>query len=187
MGHEQSASKQDQGDSFEDLTLLHLEFCPRLIHVFPYSPSMINRRGLEILEIVWCGDLRTIFPLLCSDDTESHKEHQDKATEGEIITVEFPNLKHIHLHELPKVQSICESGRMYAPNLKTIKIRGCWSLRHLPSINRDRSDKVECDCEKEWWDRLEWDGLDANHHHSLYKPKYSKYYKKTLLRGRVLI
>ncbi|WVZ83085.1 hypothetical protein U9M48_030265 [Paspalum notatum var. saurae] len=173
--------------SFEDLTLLHIEFCPRLIHVLPFSPSLYSARALKILEIVWCGDLRTIFPLLCSDDMESHKEHQDKATEGEIITVAFPNLKHIHLHELPKVQSICESGRMYAPNLKTIKIRGCWSLRHLPSINRDRSDKVECDCEKEWWDRLEWDGLDAYHHHSLYKPKYSKYYKKTLLRGRVLI
>ena len=42
---------------------------------------------------------------------------------------------------------------------------------------------VECDCEKEWWDKLEWDdGSQA----SRYKPIHSRYYKKTMLRGSVL-
>ncbi|RCV09792.1 hypothetical protein SETIT_2G058200v2 [Setaria italica] len=71
------------------------------------------------------------------------------------VTLDFPGLKRIHLHELPRLHSIC-GVRMSAPNLETIKIRGCWSLKRLPDVGG--GDKaVECDCEKEWWDRLEWD------------------------------
>jgi hypothetical protein len=179
---------QIEGRSFEDLTLLHLDFCPRLIHVLPFSSSVIDRRLLETLEIVWCGNLRAVFPLL---DTKSHQEQQQQQQKppGPIITiVDFPYLKCIHLHELPMLESICGLGRMYAPELETIKIRGCWSLKHLPAIDNNRSNnKVECDCEKEWWDRLEWDGLDGKHHPSLYRPVHSRYYKKKLLRGSVLI
>ncbi|XP_002446001.1 uncharacterized protein LOC8086049 [Sorghum bicolor] len=176
--------------SFEEVTLLHLDFCPRLIHVLPFSSSVINRRYLETLEIVWCGDLRVVFPLL-DTDTKSHQkqQQQQKKPPGAAITiVDFPNLKHIHLHELPMLESICGRGRIYAPYLETIKIRGCWSLRHLPAVVSNRSNnKVDCDCEKEWWDRLEWDGLDGKHHPSLYRPVHSRYYKRKLLRGSVLI
>jgi hypothetical protein len=42
------------------------------------------------------------------------------------------------------------------------------------------------DCEKEWWNKLEWDGKKARHHRSLFRPRHSKYYKKTLLRSSVL-
>jgi len=32
------------------------------------------------------------------------------------------------------------------------------------------------DCEKEWWDNLEWDGEEAGHHPSHYKPSYSSHH-----------
>ncbi|CAL5091034.1 unnamed protein product [Urochloa decumbens] len=151
--------------SFPHLTFLHLDLCPRLIHVLPTwkdDEKMLSL--LETLEIVWCGDLREIFPLLDYD-----------------LTGEFTALKRIHLHELPSLQSIC-GVRMFAPNLETVKIRGCWSLTRLPDVGS--GDKVvECDCEKEWWDRLEWDNRSQA---SRYKPIHSRYYKKTLLRGSVL-
>lgn len=175
--------------SFEDLELLHLDFCPRLIHVLPFSSSVFNQRLLETIEIVWCGDLRMVFPSL-DTDTESRPTKQQQKPAGAIITtVRFPNLKHIHLHELPMLESICGRGRrMYAPYLETVKIRGCWSLGHLPAVSSNRSDndKVECDCEKDWWDKLEWEGLDGMHRPSLYRPVHSRYYKKKLLRGSVL-
>ncbi|CAL5078719.1 unnamed protein product [Urochloa decumbens] len=159
--------------AFPNLTFLHLDLCPRLIHVLPtleYDESL-----LETLEIVWCGDLREIFPL----HTYSHEPlqtHIDKP-----ITREFTALKHIHLHELPSLQSIC-GARMLAPNLETVKIRGCWSLTRLPDVGS--GDKiVECDCEKEWWDKLEWDDESQA---SRYKLIHSRYYKKILLRGSVL-
>jgi hypothetical protein len=124
---------------------------------------------LETLEIIWCGDVKEIFPLHTDDNYYKS------------ITREFTKLKHIHLHELPSLQSIY-GGRMSAPNLETVKIRGCWNLMRLPDIgNGDKT--VECDCEKEWWDKLEWDDRSQA---TRYKPIHPRYYKKTVLRSTVL-
>ncbi|XBI43217.1 hypothetical protein VPH35_108013 [Triticum aestivum] len=102
----------------------------------------------------------------------------------EVVLV-FPKLRRIHLHELPMLQRIC-GHRMWAPKLETIRIRGCWSLRRLPGVGRDTK-PPKVDCEKEWWDNLEWDGLRMYHHPSRYEPNHSLYYKKAQLpRGTVL-
>jgi hypothetical protein len=61
--------------SFEELTLLHLDFCPRLIHVLPFSLAVMVRRYLETVEIVWCGNLRVVLPLL-DTNIESHQKQQ---------------------------------------------------------------------------------------------------------------
>ncbi|GJN24334.1 hypothetical protein PR202_gb12071 [Eleusine coracana subsp. coracana] len=74
--------------------------------------------------MVWCGDLRAVFP---SDADVDVDQHQQEAA-AEIITVNFPRLRRVHLHELPMLRGICGRWRVYAPNLETIKIRGCWSL-----------------------------------------------------------
>ncbi|KAG2632117.1 hypothetical protein PVAP13_2NG059500 [Panicum virgatum] len=129
---------------------------------------------LKTLEITWCGDLREVFTL--DYDAKNYAEKQRQP-----VILDFPSLKRIHLHELPSLQRIC-GVRMSTPNLETLKIRGCWSLRRLPDVSGS-SKVVECDCEKEWWDKLEWDdGSQA----SRYKPIHSRYYKKTLLRRTVL-
>ncbi|XP_037424993.1 uncharacterized protein LOC119289927 [Triticum dicoccoides] len=157
-------------NSFQNLTFLHLDYCPRLIHVLPLSAHMTTLPQLATLEIVCCGDLMEIFPL--------DPERQKKQT-----IIYFPKLKRIHLHDLPRLQCICGS-KMLAPKLKTIKIRGCWSLKHLPAVAKQYP---EVDCESDWWDNLEWDEGDANHHPSLYKPRHSRYYKKAQLpRGTIL-
>uniref|UniRef100_M8BRW0 Uncharacterized protein n=1 Tax=Aegilops tauschii TaxID=37682 RepID=M8BRW0_AEGTA len=75
---------------------------------------------------------------------------------------------------------------MSAPNLETIKIRGCWSLKCLPAVSGNNEKLPSVDCEKEWWDNLEWDGVKANHHSSLYEHSHSSYYKAQLPRGTVL-
>jgi hypothetical protein len=183
---------------FPFLTLLHLDLCPRMIHVLPLStetfsgtrfiefydritgirsqcPNSLSQ--LKTLEITWCGDLREVFPL----DTKA-KDYVEKQQQ-QPVTLDFPSLKRIHLHELPSLQRIC-GVRMSAPNLETVKIRGCWSLKRLPDVgNGDKA--VECDCEKEWWDRLEWDDR-SQATTTRYKPIHSRYYKKTHLRSTVL-
>ncbi|KAM0843028.1 hypothetical protein ACQ4PT_057976 [Festuca glaucescens] len=131
------------------------------VHVLPFFIFVTNivLRSLETLEILYCGDLKEVFPL--------GSELQGKDV------VEVPNLRHIHLHELPSLQRIC-GRRMSTPNLETIKVRGCWSLRRLPAVGHNtRLPKV--DFEKEWWDNLEWDGLEEHHHPSLYEPTHSLY------------
>ncbi|CAD6220854.1 unnamed protein product [Miscanthus lutarioriparius] len=160
-------STSNEARAFPNLALLHLDFCPRLIHVLPLTmvEEEDSLRLLETLEIAWCGDLREIFPF------EGAKPYSK----------DFPKLKSIHLHELPSLQHIC-GVRMSAPNLETVKIRGCWSLRRLPDIGRSNK-VVECDCEKEWWDRLEWDDRSQADN---YRPIHPRYYKKTMLRSSVL-
>jgi hypothetical protein len=151
--------------AFKDLTLLHLYCCPRLAYACPLT----NMPRLETLEIMWCGDLTVVF------DTDLFLPPPPPPPP----LLSFPYLKHIHLHELPKLHDICHIFTMFTPSLETLKIRGCWSLRTLPNANN----AVECDCEKEWWDRLQWDFRVQPGH---YKPTHSRYYKKRTLRGSPL-
>ena len=132
--------------------------------MLPLSEHMDTLPSLETLEIVCCGDLKEVFPL-------DPKRQQKR----EIIR--FPKLRHIHLYQLSALQGICGS-RMSAPNLETVKIRGCWNLRRLPAVGKQCPD---VDCEKDWWDNLEWEGLGAKHDPSLYEPSHSRYYKKAHL------
>uniref|UniRef100_R7VYN7 Uncharacterized protein n=1 Tax=Aegilops tauschii TaxID=37682 RepID=R7VYN7_AEGTA len=70
---------------------------------------------------------------------------------------------------------------MSAPNLETVRIRGCWGLRCLPAVSGSTTNRPKVDCEKDWWDNLEWEGLGAKHDPSLYEPSHSRYYKKAHL------
>jgi hypothetical protein len=155
--------------SFHDLGFLHLDYCPRLVHVLPVQVHMSY--SLRTIEIVYCGDLTEIFPLYMHDETQGQ-------------SLEMFWLERIHLCELPKLQHIC-GLKLTAPMLKTVKIRGCWSLKRLPAV-RYYTEPPKVDCEKEWWDSLDWDGLEANHHPSLYKPTHSAHHKKRLARGSLL-
>ena len=96
--------------------------------------------------------------------------------------IAFPKLTTIHLHDLPTLRQICEV-KMVAPALETIRIRGCWGLQRLPSVEK----KPTVEIEKDVWDALEWDGVEAGHHPDLFEaPIHSRYYKKKLPRVSVL-
>ncbi|XP_037462827.1 uncharacterized protein LOC119334347 [Triticum dicoccoides] len=75
---------------------------------------------------------------------------------------------------------------MVAPELKTIKIRGCWGMRRLRVVcARSRGmKKPSVEIEKDVWDALEWDGEVAPGHFET--PLHSRYYKKKLPRVSVL-
>ncbi|XP_044971040.1 uncharacterized protein LOC123431284 [Hordeum vulgare subsp. vulgare] len=174
IGCRPSTKSYSDEKSFDNLKLLHLDFCPSLIHVLPIQVfEMQILHQLETIEIICCGDLREIFPLY------SRYENQEEKT------IVFLMLKHIHLCELPKLECICCGLSVAAPMLETVKIRGCWSLKRLPAVGDD-SKHPKVDCEKDWWDGLEWDGLEAKHHPSLYEPVHSAYYKNQLPRVSLL-
>uniref|UniRef100_A0A8I6X7Z5 Disease resistance protein At4g27190-like leucine-rich repeats domain-containing protein n=2 Tax=Hordeum vulgare subsp. vulgare TaxID=112509 RepID=A0A8I6X7Z5_HORVV len=156
--------------SFAKLKSIHLYSCPRLTFVLPLLMGIQGSylSNLGSLHIVKCGDLKVVFPV-----------HPDLKED----VLGFPRLKHIHLYELYKLQHIC-GVKMHAPKLERVWLRGCWGLRRLPSVSLDRGPIV--DCEKDWWEKLEWDGLEVGHHPSLFKPRHSSHYKKSLPRGSVL-
>ncbi|XP_039772904.1 disease resistance protein SUMM2-like [Panicum virgatum] len=162
--------------SFENLQHLHLRYCPRLQFALPvWVASFPN---LETLHIIRCGDLTHVFAL-------------NKRYPEEIVAhgLPFPKLTTIHLHDLPKLRQIFEV-KMLAPALKTIRIRGCFGLRRLPALQGRKPGvkRPAVEMEKDVWDALEWDGLAAGHHPSLFEPPvHSRYYRRRrLLRGTVL-
>lgn len=138
---------------FGELRSIHLHNCPRLKFVLPISSFILP--SLETIQIVHCGNLRQVFPR--DVNYEAGKEDTVK---------NFPELKHIYLHQLDCLEQICEA-KMFAPKLETIRIRGSWGLRRLPSVSlRHGAGLPVVDCEKDLWDKLEWDGLEAGHHPS---------------------
>jgi hypothetical protein len=161
--------------AFAGLTLLHLYGCPRLVYAVPLQRKTMFLENLETIEIMWCGDLNVAFNLC--EETSDHKNYE--------ASWHFPNLKRIHLHELPRLQGIFNDpwNVILAPKLETVRVRGCWSLMTLPPFTYKR-DMVLCDCEKEWWDRM------GKHHHRVlaysYRPIHPRYFKKTMLRGSPL-
>lgn len=159
----------------KNLQHLHLRSCLRLQFVLPVSFSSFP--GLETLHIIHCGDLRHIFIL--------DEYYLEEITNKGVVL--FPKLTTIYLHDLPKLQKICESFNMVAPALESIKIRGCWSLRRLPSVvSRGQGilKKPTVEIEKEVWDALEWDAGHRPDHFEA--PVHSRYYKKKMPRGSVL-
>ncbi|XBI86935.1 hypothetical protein VPH35_025081 [Triticum aestivum] len=158
---EQTLNVEDDR-SFAKLQSIYLFSCPRLTFVLVMS-MLYTFTSLETLHIALCGDLRQVF-----------------LVEPEIMTRIATNHKGLLLF---KLQHICEA-KMFAPKLETIRVRGCWGLRRLPAVGRDGHPVV--DCEKDWWEKLEWDGLEAGHDPSLFEPRHSAYYKKPLPRGSVL-
>ncbi|CAO2041592.1 unnamed protein product [Urochloa humidicola] len=166
--------------SFAKLRAIHLHMCPRLQFVLPMFWGYSTLSSLETLHIVCCRDLKQIFPVNADFLKRIATRHQNGM-------LEFPKLKHLYLHDLSCLQQICEA-KMFAPKLETVRLRGCWGLRRLPATDPRRrgGQLVDVNCEKDWWDNLEWDGLHVGHDPSLFAPRHSAYYKKRILRTTVL-
>jgi hypothetical protein len=174
-----TASPRDDS-SFAKLRSIHLHYCPRLTFVLPLSwpTSDSHLPSLETLHIVYCSELRQIFPVEAVALREQPRG-----------VLRFPKLKHIHLHDVPKLHEICEISRMVAPVLETIRVRGCWALKRIPAIDGSLRGQDSCpivDCEKDWWEKLEWEGMNVGHDPSLFEPRHSMYYKKALPRCSLL-
>nr|CAD1818260.1 unnamed protein product [Ananas comosus var. bracteatus] len=148
---------------------IYLEFCARLEYVVPSLYLLYN---LETINIRYCGNLTAIF--ISRDD---HKK--DKRGAAPLL---LPKLRSIHLQELPKLQHIYEPN-ICAPSLEEIKIMGCFNLKKLPlfgHLDARSMRAMEISCEKDWWDKLQWDGLESNHHSFLFNPKHCPYHKKRM-------
>ncbi|TVU51803.1 hypothetical protein EJB05_03248, partial [Eragrostis curvula] len=172
------------GRLFASLRHLNLRSCPRLEYALPLGANNYSLfPSLKTIHVVHCGDLRHVFAL-----------NKDFYSYNPDYGMLFPALAAICLHDLPKLMGICEVTKMFTPNLQTVKIRGCFNLRRLPTVGElpptgcVRWWKPAVEVEKDVWDALEWDGMDARHHPSYYEPPvHSRYYRKRrLLRGSLL-
>ncbi|GJN02921.1 hypothetical protein PR202_ga20315 [Eleusine coracana subsp. coracana] len=133
--------------AFENLQHLHLHSCPRLLFALPVFD--LNYFNLQTIHIMHCGDLKHVFVMReDSEPTEGRAFHR---------CLRFPRLTTIHLHDLPKLQHICEVKTMLASALETIRIRGCFGLRSLPAVavREPGQRRPTVEIEKDVWDALE--------------------------------
>ncbi|XP_051220933.1 uncharacterized protein [Lolium perenne] len=181
-------SKGSPFGSLKNLQHLHLQSCPRLQFMIPVCGSSFP--CLETLHIIRCGDLVHVFELnrwypedILSAMGFGLSFETIPLYPKEIISagVLFPKLTTIHLHDLPKLKQISKV-KMVAPALESIRIRGCWSLRGLPSVaaRTQGEKKPAVEIEKDVWDALEWDAGQCPDHFEA--PVHSRYYKKKLPR-----
>jgi hypothetical protein len=85
---------------------------------------------------------------------------------------------------------MCDEVKMLAPTLETIRIRRCFSLRRLPTLQGRKLavKRPAVQMEKDVWDALEWDGVATGHHPNLFEPPvHSHYYRRRRLLRRTVL
>ncbi|KAG6538889.1 hypothetical protein ZIOFF_004041 [Zingiber officinale] len=89
---------------------------------------------------------------------------------GETVITIFPDLHTMVLRRLPKLKSLSDGERILNfPSLKTIKVEDCPKLTKLKLV-ADGLKEVEC--ERSWWEQLNWGDERTKSFQHLYKPMY---------------
>jgi len=149
---------------FRGLKHLRLEHCPRLEGVMPRGSALPS---LVTLDILFCYNLKAIF---------YYKNPRSPS-------FELPCLRRIHLQELPLLEHLRDDAAVLAaPAWEELLVRGCWSLRRLPRLDRRPGKKaVTVSGERAWWTKLRWD----DSHRKSYEPRLPP--ASASIRERVII
>ncbi|XP_042421684.1 disease resistance protein RPS2-like [Zingiber officinale] len=120
------------------LNFLYLSALPKAKIIWK-NRCLANLCGLDI------QDCNVIDRLLKLED--------NAANSTETITI-FPRLTKIVLRKLPELESLSDGDRVIAfPSLKTMEVRNCPKLKKLTLVAENLR---EIQCDKEWWDKLDW-------------------------------
>jgi len=155
--------------SLELLKHIHLEHCPRLEKLFPCSLSLPS---LEILIILFCSNLKTIFY---------------KQPDYSVAPSPLPNIQRIYLQELPQLQHFHDdvTFQFETPKWEKLFVRTCRSFQHLPIRKKEHlASKVDVSGERDWWGRLQWNLLAKQHDDYLHvKPPEFALRKKHIIKS----
>ncbi|CAL5032343.1 unnamed protein product [Urochloa decumbens] len=119
---------------------LVLENCPRLEGVFSRDCGL---RSLETLDILFCYNLKAVL--------YNHGRYSGGY-------YKLPHLRRIRLQELPLLEHFhVDDPILTAPAWEELHVRGCWSLRRLPRLDKQPAKAVKVSGERAWWSKLRWD------------------------------
>ncbi|GFZ04832.1 hypothetical protein Acr_17g0004040 [Actinidia rufa] len=144
--------------TFSNLKNLSVSNCPKIKSLFT-SILMLLFRTLEVITVVQCAQIKDIIETVNEDglETSFFRNH-------DIPAITLPKLKKICLDDLPELKSIFE-GRMVCESIDQIVVHGCPKLRRLPFslplVNRQLFAPTNIYTDREWWESLEWDHLNA--------------------------
>ncbi|KAG6534557.1 disease resistance protein RPS2-like [Zingiber officinale] len=89
---------------------------------------------------------------------------------GETVITIFPDLHTMVLRRLPELKSLSDGERILNfPSLRTIKVEDCPKLTKLMLV---ADGLKEIECERSWWEQLNWGDERTNSFQHLYKPMY---------------
>ncbi|CAD6202937.1 unnamed protein product [Miscanthus lutarioriparius] len=105
---------------------------------------------LESLNLSGCNGLTKLL---------GGAEDGGSATEEVVV---FPRLRVLALLGLPKLEAIRAQGECAFPDLRRLQTRGCPRLKRIPMRPaRGQQGTVRIECDKHWWNALQWAGEDA--------------------------
>ncbi|RWR83800.1 putative disease resistance protein [Cinnamomum micranthum f. kanehirae] len=132
-----------------------------------FPPGSLN--CLKTLELLKCEKLKNIFSReiihrlsnLEKLRVESCSELEEVISEEE-IGVEFncvlPKLRHLKLSQLPALRSIFKGHQLLKwSSLEEISVLSCHNLKRLPVSISTAPKLRRINCERKWWNELEWD------------------------------
>ncbi|CAN6284898.1 unnamed protein product [Urochloa humidicola] len=105
---------------------------------------------LELLNLSGCNGLTTLL---------GGAENGGAAAEEVVV---FPRLRLLALLGLPKLEAIRVEGECAFPELRRLQTRGCPRLRRIPlRPARGQEGTVRIECDKHWWNAVQWAGEDV--------------------------
>ncbi|KAH7666045.1 disease resistance protein RPS2 protein, partial [Dioscorea alata] len=112
---------------------------------------------LSCLSIRDCAKIETLFYI------EEREIQQQEVSEHHPT---FPALQSLYIINLPKLVSISNFALDF-PRLSWLEVRQCLDLKKLPfksGINNNNQRMIYIDCEREWWESVEWDDATIPSH-----------------------
>nr|CAB3501394.1 unnamed protein product [Digitaria exilis] len=106
---------------------------------------------LESLNLSGCNGLTTLLAGAGDDGGAAAEE-----------VVVFPRLRLLALLGLPKLEALRVEGECAFPELRRLQTRGCPRLKRIelrPARGQEGTVRIECD--KHWWNALQWAGEDV--------------------------
>ncbi|RWR97700.1 disease resistance protein RFL1-like protein [Cinnamomum micranthum f. kanehirae] len=151
--------------SLSKLRFLHLIDCENLKKVFQLGIIRLLC-SLEALSVECCSNVEEIIEIEEEEEMSmsvaSHTHNVISYNNDRLI---LPNIKRIHLQNLPELVSICRGFSNFEwPSLETIGIIECPKLKSLSFLSNGTNIVAptlkKISGSSEWWEALEWEDND---------------------------
>ncbi|XP_039118704.1 disease resistance protein RPS2-like [Dioscorea cayenensis subsp. rotundata] len=164
MEEEREIQQQEVSEhrpTFPALEFLKITNLPKLVSISNFE---LDFPRLSCLIVEDCAEIETLVYM------EEREIQQEEVSEHRPT---FPALEFLKITKLPKLVSISNFAWEF-PQLKDLTVRQCLNLKKLPfksGINNNNQRIIYIDCEREWWESLEWDDATIPSH---LQPNFSR-------------
>ncbi|XP_039116715.1 probable disease resistance protein At4g14610 [Dioscorea cayenensis subsp. rotundata] len=141
--------------AFPALEFLFITKLPKLVSISNFELGFPRLSWFHVCD---CAEIETLVYI------EEEREIQQLEVSEHRPT--FPALEYVFITNLPKLVSITNFAWQF-PQLKDMTVRQCLNLKKLPfknGINNNNQRMIGIECEREWWESLEWDDATIPSH-----------------------